>query len=143
MYAKHAKGYMTNLEYRAFGNTKYCEVAFTGKYVQLVLMSLAPREETGEDVHPHNEQVVRIKSGEGKVIVNDTAFPVNGESAVLVPEGARFNIINLSHTDTMQLYISHAPPFYEDGTVFDTKLDAMNTATASRTGKPAKPLSRS
>jgi mannose-6-phosphate isomerase-like protein (cupin superfamily) len=120
------KGYITNIENRAFENTNYREVLFTTEHTQLVVMCIAPGDETGMSVHAHSDQFYRFKGGRGKVTIDDTVYDVNGELLLLVPAGARHNILNTSQVDALQLYTLYAPPFHRDGTVHATKQDAID-----------------
>jgi mannose-6-phosphate isomerase-like protein (cupin superfamily) len=115
------KGYITHIEEATRENTDYRRVLYTAKHHQLVLMSLAPGEEIGEEVH-HLDQFFRFESGEGKVIIDGAEHAVKDGDAVVVPEGARHNVINTG-SSTLKLYTIYAPPNHKDGTVHATKAD--------------------
>ena len=115
------KGYLTNIEQATKDNTDYRRVLYTAKNSQLVLMSLAPGEEIGEEVH-HLDQFFRFESGQGKVIIDDVEHEVKDGDAVVVPEGARHNVINTG-VDALKLYTIYTPPNHKDGTIEATKAD--------------------
>jgi mannose-6-phosphate isomerase-like protein (cupin superfamily) len=116
------KGYVTNIEKATKENTDYRRVLYTAKNSQLVLMSLKPGEEIGEEVH-ELDQFFRFEEGEGEVFVDGTRHSVKAEDAVVVPQGARHNIINTGSID-LKLYTIYSPAEHKDGTVEATKADA-------------------
>ncbi len=118
------KGYVTNIETAATMNANFRRVLYTGQHMQLVLMALKPREEIGAEVHPDTDQFFRFESGEGVVVINGHAHPVGAGTAVVVPAGARHNVINLSDTVPMRLYTIYAPPHHRDGTIHGTRNEA-------------------
>lgn len=114
-------GYITNIEQATRENTDYRRVLYTAKHHQLVLMSLAPGEEIGEEVH-ELDQFFRFEEGEGKVVIDGVEHEVKDGDAVIVPEGARHNVVNIG-SGTLRLYTIYAPPNHKDGTVHTTKAD--------------------
>lgn len=117
------KGYIANIEQDSIDNSDFRRVVYTSKYSQLVLMSLAPGEDIGEEVHDL-DQFFRIEGGEGKVIIDGVEHAVADGSAVVVPAGARHNVVNTSDTEALKLYTIYSPPEHKDGTVHPTKADA-------------------
>ncbi|MBP6929721.1 MAG: cupin domain-containing protein [Candidatus Moranbacteria bacterium] len=118
------KGYKANIEQLTKENTNFRQVLYTAKDCQLVLMSLLPGEEIGLETHPDINQFFRFESGEGKVIVNETEYTVSDGDAVVVPMGAKHNVINTSTTESLKIYTIYAPPHHEDGMVRATKAEA-------------------
>ena len=116
--------YVTNIEERAIANTYFREVLYTDERVQLVVMSLLPLEDIGEEVH-ELDQFIRIEKGEGKAVLNGVEHAIADGSAVIVPKGTRHNIINTSATEAMKLYTVYAPPDHKDGLIHATKADAI------------------
>ena len=57
------KGYKTEIEKDTINNTNFRKVLYSSKHIQLVLMSLSPREEIGKEIHPENDQFFRIEAG--------------------------------------------------------------------------------
>jgi mannose-6-phosphate isomerase-like protein (cupin superfamily) len=99
-------------------------VVYTGRQLQLVLMSLAPGEEIGEEVHRDRDQFFRIEKGEGEVWIDGRRTAVRSEFAIVVPAGARHNVRNTGDKP-MKLYTIYGPPEHEDGTVHITRADAV------------------
>ena len=118
------KGYFTDIEKETVANNDFRRVLYTGKHTQLVLMSLAPNEEIGMEIHKDNDQFFRFESGAGKVVIDDTTYQVKDGSAVIVPAGARHNVINTSDTESLNLYTLYSPPHHKDGIVRATKAEA-------------------
>ncbi|HEY0668998.1 MAG TPA: cupin domain-containing protein [Sphingobacteriaceae bacterium] len=118
------KGFTTNIEKATIENNNYRKVLYTGKHMQLVLMSLKPGEEIGEETHQMNDQFFRFESGNGKCLINGTEHLVQAGDAVLVPAGAKHNVINTNKTKNLQLYAIYAIPVHKNGIVRSTKAEA-------------------
>ncbi len=118
------KGFYTDIERAALENNDFRRVLYTGKHSQLVLMSLAPGEEIGLEVHKENDQFFRIETGTGKVIINESTYEVHEGDVIIVPAGAQHNVINESAADKLKLYTLYSPPHHKDGIVRATKQDA-------------------
>lgn len=115
------KGYITNIEKVTLENEDYRRVLYTAKHSQLVLMSLAPGEEIGEETH-HLDQFFRFEEGEGMVVLDGIEHAVGNGSAVVIPEGTRHNVINTGTTH-LKLYSIYSPPEHKDGTIHKTKAE--------------------
>jgi mannose-6-phosphate isomerase-like protein (cupin superfamily) len=89
-----------------------------------VLMSLKPGEEIGEETHEDVDQFFRFEEGEGKVVIDGVEQSVKDGYAVIVPAGARHNVINKSKHADLRLYTIYSPPEHQDGVVRHTKRDA-------------------
>ena len=118
------KGYTTDIEAETQANRHFRRVLYTGKHSQLVLMSLAPKEDIGEEIHPDNDQFFRFESGKGKCIIDDYEYEVGDGVAVIVPAGAKHNIINTSDSERLNLYTIYSPAHHKDGIVRETKEEA-------------------
>ena len=117
------KGYKINIETETVANTDFRRVLYTGEKSQLVLMTLQPGEEIGLEVHEENDQFFRFESGTGKVVINEETYEVGDGDAVVVPAGAQHNVVNLSDSETLNLYTLYSPAHHEDQTVHTTKAD--------------------
>lgn len=115
------KGYIANIEKETLGNDDYRRVLYTAKNSQLVLMSIMPGDEIGEEVHGL-DQFIRFEQGEGTVILDDVSHDVRDDYAVVIPAGTKHNVINTG-TEIMKLYSVYSPPEHKDGTVHATKAD--------------------
>ncbi len=118
------KGYTTAIENETNANTDFRRVLYTSKHSQPVLMNLLPGEEIGLETHNGNDQFFRVEKGHGKSVIDDNEYELHDGDAVIVPTGARHNILNLSPTEDLKLYTIYSPPHHKDGTVRATKLDA-------------------
>jgi mannose-6-phosphate isomerase-like protein (cupin superfamily) len=119
------KGYVTAIEKETIKNTDFRRVLYTAKHSQLVLMNLKPGEEIGEETHDHLDQFLRFEAGEGKAIIDGKEHKVKDGSAVIVPAGARHNVINTSKRMNLKLYTIYSPPEHQDGVVRHTRKEAM------------------
>ena len=117
-------GYIVNIEDKTQDNDYFREVLFTARHCQLVVMSLAPNEDIGEEVHTL-DQFLRIESGEGKAVLDGEETNIGDGFAIVVPAGTKHNIINTSSSYPLKLYTIYAPPEHRDGTVHRTKADAL------------------
>lgn len=118
-------GYGVQLEQITLANTNFRKVLYTAPHSQLVLMSLKPSEDIGMEVHPDNDQFIRIDAGHGQAVIDGETFDLADGSAVVVPAGSQHNIINLSETEDLKLYTIYSPAHHPDGTIHVTKAEAM------------------
>jgi mannose-6-phosphate isomerase-like protein (cupin superfamily) len=117
------KGYIKNIEEATLSNKNFRKVEYTGKYSQLVLMTLKPGEDIGEEVHEGHDQFFRIDAGKGKVLIDDNEYEVEDGFAAIVPSGANHNVTNTGEED-LKLYTIYSPAEHKDGTVHPTKDEA-------------------
>jgi mannose-6-phosphate isomerase-like protein (cupin superfamily) len=118
------KGFKSNIEKDTLENTNFRKVVYTSSHFQLVLMTLKPNEEIGEEIHKENDQFFRFESGTGKCIIDGATYELKDGDAVIVPSGAKHNIINTSATTELKMYTIYAPPHHKDGIVRATKHEA-------------------
>ena len=118
------KGFASNIEKNTTENNNFRKVLYTGKSCQLVLMSLKPKEEIGLETHPDNDQFFRFEQGEGKCIIDGNEYTVGDGVAVIVPAGAKHNVINTSASKELKMYTIYSPPHHKDGILRKTKKEA-------------------
>ena len=119
------KGYKANIEELTLANTDFRHVLYSGAHMQLVLMTLQAGEDIGMEVHEENDQFFRFEGGEGKVVINDSEYSVADGDVVIVPSGAKHNVINVGDSQ-LKLYTIYSPAHHKDGIVRATKDEAMN-----------------
>jgi mannose-6-phosphate isomerase-like protein (cupin superfamily) len=117
------KGFHDNIETRTLENSDFRRVVYTGKHLQLVLMTLAPGDEIGSEVHDGIDQFFRFEEGSGVVDIDGVEHPVEDGSGVIVPSGARHNVRNTGDAP-LKLYSIYGPPEHRDQIVQATKADA-------------------
>ncbi len=117
------KGYTTNIEAASLENNFFRKVLYTDERLQLVVMSLLPKEDIGEEVH-QLDQFIRVEKGEGKAVLDGKEEILANGSVVIIPSGVLHNIINTSAHEPMKLYTLYAPPNHKDGTIHKTKAEA-------------------
>jgi mannose-6-phosphate isomerase-like protein (cupin superfamily) len=117
------KGYITNIEQKTLENSSFRKILYTGKHLQLVVMSLEPGEDIGKEVHDTIDQFIRIESGSGIAYINGIETSVADDDAVVIPAGAEHNITNTGDT-IMKLYSIYGEPEHKDGVDQETKVDA-------------------
>ncbi len=118
------KGFTTKLKKETLQNNNFRKVLYTAKSSQLVLMNLPPKEEIGMETHEKNDQFFRFESGQGKCIIDGNEYEVKDGDAVIVPSGAKHNVINTSDTESLRLYTIYSPPNHKDGVIRQTKQEA-------------------
>ena len=118
------KGYVENIEKLTLANKNFRAVLYTAPHSQLVLMSLKPAEEIGEEVHQDSDQFFRFESGQGKAVLNGVEHPLKDGDVVIVPAGMQHNIINTSNSEDLKMYTLYSPAHHRDGVVHATKLQA-------------------
>jgi mannose-6-phosphate isomerase-like protein (cupin superfamily) len=116
-------GYVTNIERDTIENEDYRRVLFTGENTQLVLMTLRPGEEIGEETHGGHDQFIRVEAGTGYVELDGERHDLSDGSAVVIPSGARHNVVNTSKSEALRLYTLYSPPEHPHGTVQHSKAD--------------------
>ena len=117
------KGFVADIEELTDDNSDYRRVLYTGSHLQLVLMSLAPGEEIGEEVHKSGDQFIRVEKGKGEVWIDGQRTKIKADHAFIIPAGARHNVINTGNK-RMKLYTLYSPPEHHEGFVAATKSDA-------------------
>lgn len=118
------KGYVDNIEQATVANEDFRRVLYTGAHLQLVLMTLKPGEEIGEEVHEDRDQFFRIEEGKGEIRIDGKANAVEDDFAVIVPAGARHNVVNTGSAP-LRLYTLYGPPEHRDGVVHKDKAQAV------------------
>lgn len=119
------KGYKENIENLTLANNNFRHVLYSGEHMQLVLMTLSPKEDIGLEIHESNDQFFRFEEGQGKVVINDTEYDVTDGDVVIVPSGAKHNVINVG-AGPLKLYTIYSPAHHKDGIVRATKDEAVN-----------------
>ncbi len=119
------KGFKSHIEKQTIGNKYFRHVLYTGKFSQLVLMSLKPGEEIGEEVHMKIDQFFRFEKGTGKVSIDGVNKIITDGDAIIVPAGAKHNVINTSKTKELKLYTIYSPPEHQDKIIRKTKANAL------------------
>ena len=115
-------GFVQDIERITVDNAEFRRVLYTAKSCQLVVMALKPDEEIGEEVH-ELDQFFRVEEGSGEAVLDGVRMAIRAGFAVLVPAGAKHNIINTGRIP-LKLYTLYAPPNHRDGVVHHTRADA-------------------
>lgn len=118
------KGYVGDIEQATKENDNFRQVLYTAPNSQLVVMSLKPGEDIGEEVH-ELDQFFRFESGQGQVVLDGVTHEVKDDFAVVVPAGMKHNVINTSQNEPLKLYTIYSPPEHRDGVIHATKEEAL------------------
>jgi mannose-6-phosphate isomerase-like protein (cupin superfamily) len=111
-------------------NDTYRSALWTGRHLQVTLMSLKVGEDIGLEIHPNVDQFLRIEEGQGLVMMGDSRNNLNfrervyDDFVILIPAGKWHNLVNTGNIP-LKLYSIYAPPQHPHGTVHETKADAM------------------
>lgn len=122
-YNKGMEYFAQNIDELTTTNTDYRRVIHTTSYTQLVVMSLPPGVEIGNEVHGL-DQFIRIEKGNAKFVLDNgkTEYDATDDWAVIVPAGTYHNVINTGDTD-LKLYTLYSPPDHLKDTVQHTKAE--------------------
>ncbi|CAG0909114.1 unnamed protein product [Darwinula stevensoni] len=118
------KGFVENIEDMTTGNRSFRHVLYTGSHLQLVVMSLKAGQDIGEEVHPGRDQFFRVEKGKGKIVIDGKSHKIAADDAIVVPAGARHNLINTGKK-ALKLYTLYGPPNHVDKLVQVTKSEAL------------------
>jgi mannose-6-phosphate isomerase-like protein (cupin superfamily) len=128
--------YTTNIVSETENNTNFRKVLFTGTRSQLVVMSIPPGGEVGEETHTYTEQTLFFLSGTGEAILDGKVSLIGAGDVVVVTPGTKHNFINTGNVP-LKIYTVYAPPNHIDGTTEATKADAdKNTADEAYGNEP-------
>ena len=122
-------GWVGDIEAVTEDNATFRTVVFTGKHLQLTVMSLAIGENIGWEMHDNLDQFLRVESGTGTLKLGRSADDVAEEHAIaddwalIIPAGTWHDVINEGDGE-LKLYSVYAPPDHPPGTVHPTKADA-------------------
>jgi mannose-6-phosphate isomerase-like protein (cupin superfamily) len=116
------KGLVENIKALSLANADFRRVLYTAENCQLVIMSLKPGEEIGQEVH-ELDQFFRVEQGTGEATLDGVGTHISPGFAIVVPAGAKHNIINTGKA-ALKLYTIYAPPNHRDGVVHATRSDA-------------------
>ncbi len=103
-------------------NSYFRQVLATSVHSQVVVMSIPPGGEIGEEVHTVDQTLVFVE-GSGQAILNDVVSEVAVNHLVMVPAGTKHNFKNTGAGD-WKLFTVYAPPEHRDGTIHKTKAEA-------------------
>ena len=107
----------------AWKNEAFRRVVITGEHEQVVVMTIPPREEIGDEVHPETDQVLAFVDGRGEAHLDGQVSDVDANDLVFVRAGTRHNFINTGDRP-LRLVTIYAPPEHPHGTVHETKAEA-------------------
>lgn len=112
-----------NIIQQATDNDYFRRVLATGEHTQVVIMSIPPGGEIGEEVHADNDQALLLVEGRGTAVVGEGESPFETGDLALVPAGTRHNFITAGDAP-MKIVTTYSPPHHPDGTVHRTKAEA-------------------
>ena len=117
-------GYNSNIEKETLDNENYRKVLYTGKHMQLVVMSLKVGDDIPMEVHPDIDQFIRVEKGSAYVKIGDSEYNLKDDEVVIVPAGQQHYVKNTSEADELKLYTIYTPAEHAPGTIHVTKADA-------------------
>lgn len=111
-------------------------VLWTGKHSQLVIMTIPPGGEIGEEVHPDTDQILTFVSGVGEAQVSGQKRQVGPGDLVVVPAGRKHNFLNTG-PNPLVLYTVYGPAEHAEGAVHKTKDEADALEEAGKDEPPS------
>lgn len=121
--------YVTDIEKATLDNETFRTALWTGKNMQLTVMTIQPGDDIGLEVHDDHDQFLRIEQGTAKVQMGpsednlDFEQTASADYAVFVPAGVWHNLTN-DGDQPLKLYSIYAPSEHAPGTVHQTKAEA-------------------
>ena len=121
--------FVFNIHHATTKNQNFRTALWTGKHLQLTLMSIPVRSDIGAEMHSDVDQFIRVESGRARVFFGNCrnslreAGIVRENDAILIPAGTWHNIVNIGNSP-LKVYSIYAPPQHPFGTVHKTKADA-------------------
>lgn len=120
--------FVANIEEATLANNNYRTTLWTGKNLQVTLMTIQSGHDIGLEVHETTDQFLRIEEGNATVYMGDsrenlTSWEANNDDAVIVPAGTWHNLVNSGNTP-LKIYSIYSPPEHPHGTVHKTKEEA-------------------
>ncbi len=118
-----------NIDAYTTTNDDFRVVLWTGKNLQVTLMSIPVGGDVGLELHPDVDQFLRIEEGEGKVLMGDSQDALtftqtaSADFAIFVPAGKWHNLINTGDTP-LKIYSIYSPPEHPHGTIHKTQQEA-------------------
>lgn len=126
-----SKPFVVNIDQAAKQNNTYRTALWTGKHLQVTVMSINVGDDIGLEVHPTTDQFIRIEEGQGLVQMGDSKDRLDFQAmayddyAIMIPAGKWHNVTNTGNRP-LKIYVIYAPPEHPYGTVHETKADAMS-----------------
>lgn len=118
-------GYSVNIEAKTLSNENFREVLYTAPHSQLVVMTLQPGEDIGQETHHDLDQFFRVEAGQGEAVLDGERHALTDGWVVVIPAGTEHNVINTSATDPLRVYTLYSPAAHPDGTINRTRQDAI------------------
>ena len=118
--------YTTNIEKDTKENKDYRRVLYTGK-MQLVLMSLKPREYIPAEVHHEIDQFFRIEKGQAYLKIDGEEFNLKEDDIIIIPAGKEHYVENSSDDEDLKVYTIYTPAEHPEGTVHKTQEEAESS----------------
>ncbi len=131
-----------DIEAATRGNDTYRTVAWTGRYLQVTLMSIPPGQSIGLEVHPETDQFLRLDAGRGRCVMGPAEDQLTFEQdvedgwAIQVPAGTWHDVLNTGE-EPMRLYAVYAPVHHAPGIVQATAEDAERDEESGRDEPPS------
>lgn len=129
------------IEQASISNENFRTVVWSGKYLQVVLMSIPVGESIGLEIHPETDQFLRIDAGKAKCAMGDEKDNLDFEQevsdgwSIQVPAGKWHNVTNIGD-EPLKLYTVYAPVHHGAGIVQATKADAERDSEAGTNVPP-------
>ena len=112
---EHANIFITNIETETVHNNFYRKVLYTSKNQQLVVMSIKPKSDIEYEIHPDNDQFIRVEKGKGIALIGpqkESRYELSDGVALIIPAGTWHQIINTSDEIDLKLYTLYSPPHH-------------------------------
>jgi mannose-6-phosphate isomerase-like protein (cupin superfamily) len=110
-------------------NADFRREVLTTCHSQVVLMSIEPNEDVGEETHWGSDQLVVCADGMGAVVVGAEMIPLHRNALVAIPAGTKHDVVNIGR-EPLKFYTVYTPPEMPAGTVHHTRAEALEAVPA-------------
>lgn len=107
------KYFLKNIEHLTIKNDAFRRVIYTSSNLQIVLMTLQPNEEIGEEIHKYTDQFFHIEQGIADFYINNILHRAKEGDAIVIPKNTKHNVINIGKIP-LKLYTIYSPPVHKD-----------------------------
>lgn len=116
-----------NLESETINNTNFRKVLTTTKNLQVVLMSLNPKEKIDAEIHKLSDQFFRVEQGNCEITIENITHTLTKDQFIIVPKNTNHEVLNSSNDAVLKLYTIYSPPHHPHGVIHQTKKDAEDS----------------
>ena len=131
--------YVVNIEDLTLSNEDFRVAKWTGKHLQMTVMTIPVGGEVGLEKHGHIDQFIRIEQGSARVLMGDEQETldfdriVEDDWAIFIPAGTWHNVLN-NGEEPLKMYSIYSPAEHPQGTIHKTFEESEAAEEAEEAG---------